>query len=214
MRMMNRLHFILIIMIATLDTTAQTLEGLYRLQQGPEMAAEFHFTKEGRFEFGFAYGAVDRMAEGTYTVKDGKVTLHSEKVAGKDFTVKAKKRQGEGFTVKISDANAYLTHHVLCLFKKGDHYDQQYSDDQGIVHSKLTDCDSIFVMSTLFPDAMTLVKDDFDKTNNYFELTLNPSLAQVSFKSVTPRIDKDCIVLEMPFLFERAQAVFVKVVGE
>lgn len=198
-------------MTATLDMTAQTLKGFYRLQGGPDMAAEFRFTPEGRFEFGFAYGAVDREAKGTYTVMDGKITLHSDKVAGKDFSVKEKKREGKGFTVKISNPNSYLTRHVMALFKKGDHYDQQYSNDEGIIHSQLTECDSIFVMSTLFPDAMTMIKGPADVTANYFELTLNPSLAQVSFKGVTPRVEKDRIILEMPFLFEREEAVFVRV---
>jgi hypothetical protein len=189
---------------------AQALEGIYRLQGGHEMAAEFHFTADGRFEFGFAYGAVDREASGTYSIDKGQITFHSNKTPGKDFTVKHRERKGEGSTVHVSDANPYLTRHVICFFKKGDRTDQVYTDESGVAHSEMTGCDSIFVFHSLFPDAMTTIKDVADTTNNYFELGLNPSLAGVSFKGIHPRLDKNTIVIEMPWLFEKKEAVFAK----
>lgn len=209
---MKLLTFIILSMIAGIaPTLAQGLEGTYRLQGGPEMAAEFHFARDGRFAFAFAYGAVDREAEGSYTLDNGLVVLNSSKTPGKDFTVKHRERRGEGFTVRISDPNPWLTRHVMCLFKKGDQFDQQFSDDDNIVHSKWTECDSIFVVHALYPDAMTLVKDADDRENNYFELGLSSSLVGVSFKGVRPRLDGDTIVVEMPWLFEGKEAVFVKV---
>lgn len=208
---MNFFTLTLLAMIAgTATSQAQPLDGVYRLQGAHEMVAEFHFTAGGRFEFGFAYGAVDREAAGTYTIDNDHVILHSNKTPGKDFTVKSRAHKGEGYTVRISDANTYLTRHVICFFRKGDQTDQVETDESGVAHSKMTGCDSIFVLHTLFPDAMTLIKEAGDASNNYFELGLNPSLAGVSFKGVTPRLDKDTIIVEMPWLFERKEAVFVK----
>jgi len=195
---------------ASTPSQAQRLEGVYRLRGAHEMAAEFHFTADGRFEFGFAYGAVDREAAGTYSIDNGQITFHSNKTPGKDFTIKHRERKGEGFTVRVSDANSYLTRHVICFFKKGYRTDQVYTDESGMAHSKMPGCDSILVFHSLFPDAMTMIKDVADTTNNYFELGLNPSLAGVSFKGIHPRLDKDTIVIEMPWLFEMKEALFVK----
>ena len=200
---------ILFLMILT-PTATQHLDGVYRLTQAHEMVAEFHFTPDGHFEFGFAYGAVDRQAEGTYTVKDGRVLLQSNKTPGKDFTIHHSQHKGQGYTVHITDPNPYLTQHILCVFKKGDHYDRQISDNNGIVHSDMTQCDLIWVLHTLYPDAMTLIKD-LHSTDNQFDLTLNPSLAGLSFKDIRPLVSGDTITIEMPWLFEKKEAVFVKV---
>lgn len=51
------------------------------------MAAAFYFSADGKFQFEYFYGAVDRMAQGTYTVIGDTLKLKSDKEAGKDFTV-------------------------------------------------------------------------------------------------------------------------------
>ena len=189
----------------------QHIEGAYRLRGGHEMVAEFHFTAAGHFEFGFAYGAVDREANGSYTIDKGRIILHSDKTPGKDFTVNHAEHKGEGFTVQVSNPNPWFMQNVVCIFKKGDQSERQLSDDNGVVHSAMSECDSILVGHTLFPDVMTVIKGSHDTVNNHFELSLNPSLAYLTFKGITPRLDKDRIIVEMPWLFEMEQAVFEKV---
>jgi len=54
-------------------------------------------------------------------------------------------------------------------------------------------------------------KSSNDSVNNYFDVSLNPSLVALSFKGVSPSLDGDTIVVEMSWLFEREKAVFVKV---
>jgi hypothetical protein len=47
--------------------------------------------------------------------------------------------------------------------------------------------------------------------NNYFEISLNPSLEKVSFQDFTLSIDREGLTGSLPWLFEREKAVFVKV---
>ncbi len=188
----------------------QHIEGVYRLRGGHEMVAEFHFTAAGHFEFGFAYGAVDRVAAGSYIIEEDHIILHSDKTPGKDFTVNRSEHKGEGFTIQISNPNPWLVQNVVGIFKKGDHSDRQMSDDKGIIRSSMTECDSIFVGHTLFPDVMTSIKGPNDKNNNYFDLSLNPSLAYLTFKGIDLRLDKGRIVVVMPWLFETEEAFFEK----
>ena len=206
---------IISLMLNPSDSTAQNITGTYQMKGGFEMASGFKFNPDSTFEFYFIYGAVDRSATGHYTVKDGKITLQSNKSAGKDFNIIKEEQRGgngginAGTTIKVTDPNDYLTRQILCLFKKDGKQDQQFTDEEGIAHSPFTDCDTIFVMHTLFPDVMTTVKKD-KGPHNYFELTLNPSLAEVSFKFVELTITKEGLSCPMPYLFEGKTIIFVK----
>ena len=202
---------LLLVLTSHPQPETRLLEGVYRLRNDHEMVAEFHFTAAGRFEFAFSYGAVDRGAEGSYTIDNHHIILHSDKTPGKDFDITHSERKGTGFTIQISDPNPWFRRDVICIFKKGDKYDQRVSNEDGIAHSTMTECDSIFVGHNLFPDVMTVIKDPHDTTNNHFELTPNVSLVYLSFKDVSPRIDKDTITVEMPALFGIKEAIFEKI---
>ena len=75
-----------------------------------------------------------------------------DKVPGRDFTIVRQEKRGDGTSIKISNPNSSLVRNVVGIFKKGTEEDDQYSNDQGDIHSNLTDCDSVFVIHTLFPD--------------------------------------------------------------
>ncbi len=82
-----------------------TLSGVYSLRGIREMAAAFEFNKEGHFRFYYAYGAIDRNAEGTYTIEGTKIILKSTKEAGKDFTVTAQSKEASGYTITFNHPN-------------------------------------------------------------------------------------------------------------
>ncbi|MEO6718875.1 MAG: hypothetical protein ABIN67_00875, partial [Ferruginibacter sp.] len=108
------------------------------------------------------------------------------------------------------DQNTYLQKGVLCIFIKGKEQDEIYSDNEGFAHSKLSDCDTINVMHTLYPDVTTTIKSSAANRNNYFELILNPSLAEVSFKDFFLTIKDNTLTGSLPYLFESEQSIFVK----
>jgi hypothetical protein len=200
---------LLISMTVFSSSKAQVLDGVYQMKGGHEMVAAFEFKKDSSFKFYFIYGAVDRNSSGRYTIQDGTIILHALKEPGKDFTITKQEKRGQGTAIKISDRNVYLIRNVVGIFKKGSEQDQQFSDQDGYMHSNLADCDTIYVIHTLFPDAPTFINKN-EPQNNYFEISLNPSLAEVSFQDFTLSIGPDGLTGNMPWLFEREKAVFVK----
>jgi hypothetical protein len=209
---MAKWHFIKSLIFFTIvssSSKAQKIAGVYSMQGGHEMVAAFEF-KQDSFRFYFIYGAVDRSASGRFTIQNGNIILHAAKIPGKDFTIAREEIRGDGTSIKISNPNQALLRNIVGFFIKGSEQDQQFSDDQGMVHSKLGDCDSVLVLHTLFPDVPTLIKSKAENKNNYFELTLNPSLAELSFRDFTLHIEGEEITGSLPWLFEREKAVFVK----
>lgn len=69
----------------------EKLIGVYELRGIHEMAAAFNFTEDGKFEFYYSYGAIDRTATGSYELKGDTVKLMSNKLAGNDFKIETQK---------------------------------------------------------------------------------------------------------------------------
>jgi len=155
-----------------------------------EIEAAFNFTKDGKFEFYYSYGATDRTAKGTFTIEGKIIKLKSDKEPGKDFSVTHQSKSGKGYAIKIEDENKYFLNTVRCSFFTGSERHDEYTDENGDVKVEYPHCDSIFVFHTMFPDFVTRIKDETNE-NNHFTLALNPSLMQVSFKGIDFTIEDD-----------------------
>jgi hypothetical protein len=175
------------------------IQGEYYFRQ-MEMASGFNLTADGKFEFFFSYGDVDRSATGTFSVEGDRLQLKSNKQPGKDFTVTSQSKQAKGYHLIFNDANKYLVKNILCVFLADGKKQEVYTDDNGEVSVELAHCDTIYVEHALFPDIVTLVKDR-SNNNNRFTLTLNPSLAQVSFKGIDFKIENDTTLTCLPNYF-------------
>ncbi len=175
------------------------VEGEYYFRR-QEMVAGLNFSKEGKFEFFFSYGAVDRSATGTFWVMGDTLKLKSDKEPGKDFTLKSQSREAKGYTLQFEDPNKYLIDDILCIFFVDGKQQVEYTDSNGKLHLAIPHCDSIYVQHPLFPDILTLVKNE-KNNNNRFTLTLNPSLAQVSFKGIDFKIEGDKKITCLPNYF-------------
>jgi hypothetical protein len=159
-----------------------TIEGEYYFRK-MEMASGFNFTKEGKFQFFYTYGAVDRIAEGSFTVEGDTLKLKSNKEPGKDFAITNQSKSGSGYTIQFTHPNKYLLKNIACIFVVNGQHQQAYTDDNGKVHVDIPHCDSIYALHDLYPDVPTIVKDG-KNDNNHFTLALQPSLEQVSFKDI------------------------------
>ena len=188
---------------------AQSLNGEYRLQGIPELASAFMFTKDGNFEFFFIYGAVDRSASGKYSIEGNKLKLTGEKEPGKDFPVISESKKGNHYTIKVTDPNAYLLRNIVCLYYIDSTENATFSDDDGMIRIDVPHVDKIFLVHELFPDVPSLIKDD-KNSNNYFEVTLSPTLGQVSFQNLDFTIDGKTISCLPNPLFPFEKVSFVK----
>lgn len=155
-----------------------------------ELVAGFDFSANAKFKFFYSYGAVDRTATGTFAVKGDTLTLKSSKESGHDFTVKSQSKEGKGYTIKIEDANEYLLANVRCSFFTGKERHDEITDEKGEIKVQFEQVDKIYVQHLLYPDMVTLIKDE-PNVNNMFVLTLNPSLVQVSFQGISFKINDD-----------------------
>lgn len=186
-----------------------TIEGEYYFRK-MEMASGFNFTKDGKFQFFYTYGAVDRTATGSFRVEGDTLELKSDKEPGKDFAILNESKQGNGYGIEFKHANKYLLKNILCIFVIDGKQHEEYSDENGEVKVDLPRCDTIYVLHTFFPDAPTLIKDEKDN-NNHFTLELKPSLEQVSFKQMVFKIidDKTISCLNNNFI-EAPDITFIK----
>lgn len=175
------------------------IQGEYYFRK-TEMASGFNFSAEGRFEFFFTYGAVDRSASGTFKVEGDTLKLKSDKEAGKDFTISTQSKEAKGYTLIFSHPNKYLLKNILCIFIAGGKQEEALTDSNGEIHIDLPNCDTIYVQHLLYPDIATLVKDKAND-NNRFNLSLNPSLEQVSFKGIDITIINDKTLSLLPNYF-------------
>lgn len=186
-----------------------TIQGEYYFRK-MEMASGFNFSKDGKFQFFFTYGAVDRSARGTFSVEGDTLKLKSDKEAGKDFNITSQSKEGKGYTLTFTHPNKYLVKNILCLFVADGKTQEAKTDANGQVNTDLTHCDTIYVQHLLFPDIATLVKDKTND-NNRFTLSLNPSLEQVSFKGIDFKIIDDKTLNCLPnYFLDMPDIKFVK----
>ena len=175
-----------------------------------EMVAGFNFSTDWKFEFFYSYGVVDRSATGSFSISGDTLHLKSDKEAGKDFTIKSQSKKGGGFRIQFEDDNKFLLSNIRCSFFNGNERKDEYTNQDGIIETELLNCDKIYVYHELFPDMVTLIKDE-KNNNDQFTLTLNPSLGQVSFQGVDFKIsDNKLSPLMKSYIFPMEEVEFKK----
>ena len=185
------------------------LNGEYSLQGIHDMASGFRFTPDGRFEFFYIYGVSDRNATGTYTVEGDTVKLHSDKEPGKDFKIESQSKKGKGYTIQVKAPNDFLLSNISCFYLSGDKKEVIESDSKGMIHVDLLTVDTLYLRHEIFPDIPSLIKDK-DNSNNYFEVSLLPTLGQVSFKGIDFFIKEDTITCLPNYFMPFENIRFVK----
>jgi hypothetical protein len=189
--------------------TAQSIAGEYRLIGIQDMAAGFKFTPDGRFEFFLMYGASDRNATGTYRIEGDTVKLKSDKEPGKDFKIESQRKQGKGFTIEVKDGNKNYLSYVTCLYFVDGHQEYMQANNDGIIHLDIPAVDTLYVRHEMAVDIPTLVKDK-NNDNNYFVVSLLPTLGQVSFKGIDLFIKDDELTCHPNYFMPFDNIRFVK----
>jgi hypothetical protein len=195
-------------LIIPLAHMAQIPQGVYSFNR-QEMVTSFNFTDDNRFEFFYSYGAVDRTASGTFSMSGDTVKLHSTKEPGKDFMVTKQSKKGKGYTVVAKAPNPYLQKHILAVVIVKDEKKYFESDENGIIKIDVPSCEKIYLQHTLFPDALTIIKDE-GNDNTWFEVELQPSLVEVSFKGIDLIKDGDELMCPSNYFMPVENMRFVK----
>lgn len=189
--------------------SAQTLNGSYRLVGIHDMATGFNFSPDGHFQFFYIYGVSDRNATGTYTIEGDTVKLKSDKEPGKDFQVELQQKKGKGYTIQVKSPNPHLLQPVICFYYIGEQQHLAEADREGRIYIDADHVDKLFIRHEYFPDIPTLIKDT-DNTNNYFEVSLLPSLEQVSFKGIDLFIKEEELTCYPNYFMPFENITFIK----
>jgi hypothetical protein len=178
----------------------------------PEMASGFKFSSDSTFQFFYIYGASDRQANGTYRTEGNNIILSGTKTAGKDFSLIQKKNSGNGITVSITDKNKLLMQSVVCLFSNGKDTVIAETNSDGIAVTEMPDCKEIQLIHNYFPDSPTVLEVNLNE-GNFFEFSLNPSLAEVVFENYIMEQDAndpDVLYCSNKYLFPGDKVKFAK----
>lgn len=194
-----------------MNVVAQThsITGTYALEGMHEMAGAFEFNPDSSFHFFYSYGAADRLAEGTYSIDGDKIILKSKKEAGKDFNITKQDSSAKQFVIKVTDQNQYLAETVRAVVLNGNVQEEFFADRNGVIQIDLPKAEKIYLQHQLFPDILSLIKDS-NNSNTYFEVTLMPSLQQVSFKGIDLTIEGDTLHMPINYFMPFKNIRFVK----
>ncbi len=202
----------LIVFTVKAQNITTDITGEYSLNGVPEMASGFRFNSDSTFQFFYIYGASDRQAKGKYRTEGSKIVLSGSKTAGKDFSLIQKKKSGNGMTVSITDKNKVLMKSVVCLFSNGKDTVIAETNSDGIAVADMPDCKEIQLIHNYFPDSPTVLEVDLNESN-FFEFSLNPSLAEVVFENYIMEQDADdpdVLYCSNKYLFPGDKVKFVK----
>lgn len=147
------------------------------------MASGFEFRADSTFQFFYTYGASDRFATGTWSAHGDTIRLKSRKEAGRDFKVEKQSKKGKEYQIRIVDKNPILIDGVRCFAFSGARKELFESSRNGEITIPWATCDTLYLQHPYFPDIATLIKD-VKNNNRSFEVSLSPTLMEVSFKSI------------------------------
>lgn len=201
-----RILFFILCCTVNLNLMAQSsIEGVYRYSHR-EMVATFTFSSGNQFTFFYSYGAADRYAQGTFTREGNIIKLKSDKEPGKDFTVTHSEKNGKGYRIQFEHPQRQLLQHIRCLVFVGNEQHEFFSDANGVVDIPLTQCSRIYAQHLLYPDVVSVIKEEGDP-HNQFKATLNPSLEQVSFKGIDLTIEDEETLSCLPNYFMMIEGI-------
>lgn len=174
--------FILWILLS-FSVYSQSFVGRWSLNGVREMAAGFEFRPDSTFQFFYSYGVSDRVANGTWKAKGDTLFLKSTKEAGKDFKIEKQSAKGSGYVIKVLDKNPMLVERIRCFAFSGGKPEIFESDRNGEIRIPSEKYDSLYLQHPFFPDIASKIKGK-GNPNKSFEVSLLPSLNEVSFKSI------------------------------
>lgn len=184
---------LLFLLVALLRTNAsgQGLQGSYILRQ-QELTAVFTFKPEGRFDFIYSYGAIERAARGIYKRSGDTIYLQSDKPAGQDFRVTANKK-GKPCLVKVNNEPTGMAFAVMALYTSGTDTLSALSDESGLITFKQRNVGQIWLQHRYYPDILTPVKSA-DQKGCRLEVDILPHLPQLSFGGIILTLQGDALL--------------------
>ncbi len=155
--------------------------GEYDLRGVMEVGSGFQINADHSFDFFYAYGAIDREAHGTWTLRGDSIILNTAKKPPRDYKLEvAKKINNNGVTIKIRGDNKIILKNVFAAIHSGDSLYRNVADDYGLIHFGKFKVDKISLIHEFWPDRFSVFTIS-DPTANYFEFSIEKWIVDVEF---------------------------------
>jgi hypothetical protein len=191
------------LMLGALQTAAQagktTAIGTYYLEGVMEVGSGFQFNADHTFDFFFSYGALDRVAAGTWEQRGDSIILQHAKPPHDFKLVQAKKTGSGRITIKITDSNTLLLQNVFAEVKCGGSVYRDGSNEEGQVVFEGCKPSRISLIHPYFSERFS----EFEVTQpdaDYFEFTIEPWIADVAFDGLVFLLKGDTLTGPHPLL--------------
>jgi hypothetical protein len=174
--------------------------GEYYLEGVREVGSGLRFNADNTFDFFFSYGAVDRIAAGTWHQKGDRLILEGPPKPEKDFVlVNSKKSGGRQLTIRITNPNRNYLSGIYCIIETAAGQLEGRSDQDGLIVIETTGVKQFNLVHSYFPDRLSTY-DVQDLSHNYFEFTIDPHIADVEFKNISLKIGRKSLEGPHPLL--------------
>ena len=207
MNKLLRLVFILSHATAVAQSSTPGVEGAYYLQGVMEVGSGFKFNADHSFEFFYSYGALDRVAKGTWEQHGDSLVLNNAPKPPQDFKlVQSKKTGSRQIIIQITNENTMLLSHVVAGLKCADTIYHEQSDKSGRIAFDKCAAQQLSLIHAFWPDRFSV----FDASNaDYFEFTIEPWIADVAFDHFVLTV-KDAVLTGPHPLLEPNTYTYVK----
>jgi hypothetical protein len=149
-----------------------------------EMASGFQFHEDHSFHFFFSYGALDRIAKGTWEQRGDTIVLNTPRRPPLDFKlVRLEKRGGNQVVVRVTDAQNAFLQNVFTEVTTADTVFREQSTAEGPLHFPKQDVRQI-ALTHIFLNERFSVFDVAGTDADYFEFTIEPWIADVDFDNM------------------------------
>jgi hypothetical protein len=177
---------LLLFAMTSLQAQQPPAVGEYYMHGVMETASAFALKADSTFEFFYSYGAVDRYGKGKWYQKGDSVILNSfEKNNGSFKLVKSEHRPANDLTIKFSNPDRNLLSYTTCLAKSSKTQQIARTGNDGIAKIPMKSADSLFLVFELCPERFSAFKVT---SQNYFEVELEPWIAEVTFDNFSLRL--------------------------
>ena len=181
--------------------TQTVVPGIYYLERQMEMASGFKINADNTFEFFFTYGALDRFGKGKWEVKDHEIILNSTSKFTHDFELVKTKTidDNDSITIQINTENEMIPKSFYAQIGTEGKMDGAPTDGKGLVKIPKREFDNIILMFEFSAERQSIFTIT-DKTANYFEFKLLPTVWEVFFENFPLEFSKDELTGEHPML--------------
>ena len=188
--------------------------GEYYLQGVMEVGSGFRFNEDKTFDFFYSYGAMDRMAKGTWEQKGDSLILNNERKPDKDFVlVQSKHTSEKGITIQVKDPNTMVLGNIYGRIKSEKGILEGSSDKKGRLTFEPAPVQAISLIHAYWPDRFSVFQVAHPE-HNYFEFTINPKIAEVEFHNLVLQIREDTLLGPHPLIkeegFKDRECTYVK----